>query len=1173
MPEPPPQPASTDYSTITAELSQLIQGVVDESGITGLSVALVDDREIVWEEGFGFADKENGVKATPETVYGVASVSKLFTATAIMQLAENGKIDIDQPLQSYIPGFSINSRFPESGPITARNVMTHHSGLPSNLLNGSIALGDNELSLTESAFNELVQEINSEYVTSPANTTFSYSNLGYGLLGHAVEQPSGQDFIGYVDKAIFQPLGMNTSSFSLTTEIEQLRSKEYRNGEEVEYTWTREFPAGSLSTNVQDLSRFMMMVFGEGEVDGQRILEAETLAKMLEPQHGEIPLDIDVQWGLGWWLVPIGLEYAGKNAWHSGGEGMWNSQLYTLPDHKLGVVVLANSAEAANPIYQIAETILAQALAVKTGIEKPEVEAPEIIALSAGELLSYAGKYTTDLGRMDLRVDQGDLYADLFGTSFRLLPHADGQFSIEGLSWSDAQMTIRTVEDRTLLKLYGLEVGALGYGERIEPSPVPQAWMDRLGSYEISNGKVGFTDFFSGVQLRYEDEFLLMDVRCAIECEQIVFPIGPISDDEAVILGRGRGLRGDTVSVVEIDGEEHLAYSGYLLRKLAAAVIPDQQPLTDELLAQFTAYIEETMESYKVPGMAVVVVQGGEVAFAQGFGVKELGGNDPITPDTLFSIGSTAKAMTSMMAASVVDDGTITWDTPVVEVMPQFQLSDADATGKITMRHLFAHTSGLPNMDLPYFFSGISPEGIVESLKDVPLNTPPGEGRTYQNEAFAVGGYVAAMAAGAEYGDNLFKSYIGLMQTRVFDPIGMPTATFSIEETLANPNHATPHYSTLNCTLVETGFDIAPTNFWNVAAIAPAGEVRASARDVGRFLMTMLAEGVAPDGTRIVSAGSLAETWTGQIEMQADPWLNSAKSTPGWSLVDYEGIEVVTKDGALGGFVANIAFIPDADTGIVVLSNLDFPTPVSSVNWRLVELLYGLEPNVETLVKPGIEGYLASLSEAYTQLLPVDYESVAPYLGEYESKGAPYTIEWRDGKLWYGQGSLDIAQLVGSPEGGYLSISPSDFYLPFQFVEGEDGSTTMVVAGGAIEAQKIGPALGRPFQLSVGQTAKIGSDGPWVEFLAVESDYRCPLDVVCVRGGEAKVNIGVRFSEMAEGFQELTLEIGVLDADAGQVSDGSETYLIEASVLDPYPRTSVQETPEYVVTLSVEKIS
>ena len=425
--------ASTDYSSITAELSQLLQSVVDESGITGLSVALVDDQEMVWAEGFGFSDKENGVKATPQTVYGVASVSKLFTATAIMQLAENGKLDIDQPLQTYIPEFSINSRFTGSAPITLRNVMTHHSGVPSNWLNGMATTGDNEAPLVESAFDELVQQLDTSYVATPPNTAFSYSNLGYSLLGHAVTQSSGQNFIEYVDEAILRPLGMNPSSFTITPEIEQLRSKEYRNGEEVTHVWFRDVSAGSLSTNVQDLSRFMMMVFGEGEVGGERILKAETLAEMLTPQNSDVPLDLDVQWGLGWWLIPGGLEYAGKNAWHSGGEGMWNSLLYTLPDHKLGVVVLTNSDEGAGPEFQIAATVLEQALAVKTGIEKPEVEAPEIISLSAGESNSYTGRYTTGLGRMDIRVDGEDLYADLFGTSFKLLPHSEGRFSIEGL--------------------------------------------------------------------------------------------------------------------------------------------------------------------------------------------------------------------------------------------------------------------------------------------------------------------------------------------------------------------------------------------------------------------------------------------------------------------------------------------------------------------------------------------------------------------------------------------------------------------------------------------------------------------------------------------------------------------------------------------------------------------
>ena len=107
-----------------------------KNNVTGLSIALVDDKGLIWAQGFGYADKENKIPATPQTVYRVASISKLFTATAIMQLAEQGKINIDEPLTTYLPEFSIKTRFPGEGKITPRNLMTHHSGLPANFYKG-----------------------------------------------------------------------------------------------------------------------------------------------------------------------------------------------------------------------------------------------------------------------------------------------------------------------------------------------------------------------------------------------------------------------------------------------------------------------------------------------------------------------------------------------------------------------------------------------------------------------------------------------------------------------------------------------------------------------------------------------------------------------------------------------------------------------------------------------------------------------------------------------------------------------------------------------------------------------------------------------------------------------------------------------------------------------------
>ena len=132
----PEATALGDYEYTKQYMSWLIKKEMKRNNITGLSIALVDGQKVVWSAGFGYADKVNNIPATSQTVYGAGSISKLFTATATMQLAEQGKIDIDKPLQTCLPRFSIKTRFPDAGPITPRNIMTHHSGLPSDLRKG-----------------------------------------------------------------------------------------------------------------------------------------------------------------------------------------------------------------------------------------------------------------------------------------------------------------------------------------------------------------------------------------------------------------------------------------------------------------------------------------------------------------------------------------------------------------------------------------------------------------------------------------------------------------------------------------------------------------------------------------------------------------------------------------------------------------------------------------------------------------------------------------------------------------------------------------------------------------------------------------------------------------------------------------------------------------------------
>jgi len=187
-----------DYAKVAQYVSALVRYEMKKRDVTGLSIALVDDQRVVWAEGFGYADKAGKIPASPETVYRAGSISKLFTATAAMQLAEQGRLDIDRPLGDYLPGFSIRTRFVDEAPVTPRSIMTHHSGLPSDYLKGM-------WTRNPESFTRLADRVRDEYAANPPGTVFSYSNLGVTLLGDAIGKVAGRDFVSHVRDEIFLP--------------------------------------------------------------------------------------------------------------------------------------------------------------------------------------------------------------------------------------------------------------------------------------------------------------------------------------------------------------------------------------------------------------------------------------------------------------------------------------------------------------------------------------------------------------------------------------------------------------------------------------------------------------------------------------------------------------------------------------------------------------------------------------------------------------------------------------------------------------------------------------------------------------------------------------------------------------------------------------------------------
>jgi len=572
-----------DYGPVKQYLSAWIPQQMKKAKVVGLSIALVDDQEIIWAEGFGWADQKNKVPATAETVYRVGSISKLFTDTAVMQLAEQKRIDIDQPLQTYLPEFSIKTRFPEAGPITPRTIMTHHSGLPGDRGQGFIA--PNPVSLAE-----LVEEIKDEYAAFPPNLVMSYSNLGIALLGRMVEKVSGQDFAAYAKNNILQPLGMKHSSFRLDPEVQSLLSKGNVKGKEIEKMPIRDYPAGSLYSSVSDLSRLMEMVFADGKSGDGRILRPETLAEMLRVQNGEAPLDLDWTMGLGWWRTELvggmhPLAYAGRVAQHGGDIFCFHSMLVALLDHKLGVVVLANSGAGELP-GQVAVEALKMALLAKAGLKEPEPEKPSPkIALSSDELKKHEGYYETGsgagggVGVMAVSVRRGRLHARLKGKSLEsaeFVPHANGNYSLRPLLAEIIPIRIKMLEafQLSFQEIAGYQIlivhqgdQRLLFGEKLAPVPIPEAWQKRAGQWEVVNPGEDLM-VLQNLRIKPESDFLFAQLQGVfIKAKWKSFIVlAPVSDTEAILMGLGRG-KGETVQAVTRNGEERLEYSGFEYRR------------------------------------------------------------------------------------------------------------------------------------------------------------------------------------------------------------------------------------------------------------------------------------------------------------------------------------------------------------------------------------------------------------------------------------------------------------------------------------------------------------------------------------------------------------------------------------------------------------------------------
>jgi CubicO group peptidase (beta-lactamase class C family) len=411
----------------------------------------------------------------------------------------------------------------------------------------------------------------------------------------------------------------------------------------------------------------------------------------------------------------------------------------------------------------------------------------------------------------------------------------------------------------------------------------------------------------------------------------------------------------------------------------------DPLSLTGERRAMFEAYVADALLRFGVPGVSIAVVEGGDVVYLNGFGVTQFGSTQAVDADTMMMIGSVTKSMTTMLAATLVDDGLLTWDTRLVDMLPDFAVGDPELSQSLTVRDAFCNCTGIPGRDIELLFesSAFTPEGVATALAGMAPTAELGEQFQYNNLLISAGGYAVGVAAGGG-AEDVALAYDVALRERVLGPIGMTRSTFHPEEVLAGGNYAVPHATDLSGTLQPLPL-VAERS---LLPVAPAGALWSNAREMARYVQTELADGIAPDGTRVVSAENLEMTWAPGVVIPsspAGPAVLSASMTNyglGWMGGAYHGLRLINHSGGTYGFGSEVAFLPEENLGIVILTNARTPFAAFNyaVQFRLLELLFDQPSEIDGQLSSLLEGYRSSTG---IQFSSTDPAAVAPFLGRY----------------------------------------------------------------------------------------------------------------------------------------------------------------------------------------------
>ncbi len=549
-------------------IDQYIQNEIKQRKIVGLSVAIVDDEGVLMSDGFGYANKDNKTKASSETLFPIASITKTFTGIAVMQLTEKGLIDLDKPISDYIEELSLPGG--EEKFITTRMLLTHHSGIHGDILYNWYLpdVSDNPL-----IYEQVVDLINKEGCVFPPGKIYSYSNSGYSLLGVLIHKVSGKPYVDYVRSNILNPLEMKSTIMFAGEKTENQIALGYDRKTSSTMPMKLGIPAGGMALTAIDAAKYLKAIINTYH-GNTTLLKTATLKQMMTAQNGLVPLDESFSIGLTWFLQNPINDYT-KYASHRGELPPYHSMLVILPELKIGVYIAINTNDSSIP-DEMAHNIIGKLFEYLTGEKINIKNYNEKGTFDLSKMKAHEGYYpNVYFGPMKVKARKNKLLLKSIALPMplQLIPNADSTFSMSVNLFGFIPLPIkmlqamkaefRKIDDEKHL-VFNIMNTLVNPNIKIEPYNIPEEFIEYKGKYRVINMD-NSERIVKNVKIVKSKDFFILKYTF-LGNYKFNLALQPINKEKAFIAGIGQFM-GEKIYWKTNNNKIQMHWSGLILEK------------------------------------------------------------------------------------------------------------------------------------------------------------------------------------------------------------------------------------------------------------------------------------------------------------------------------------------------------------------------------------------------------------------------------------------------------------------------------------------------------------------------------------------------------------------------------------------------------------------------------